>query len=231
MAKKIGADESAGKSTKETSKLGVGDSAGNLTQDTFLQSAAEMAAMNAKVAAVNEERKSLRKVIKSRGIELGDLDETMKKADWDREEVRAQFERRRKYAEWLGLPHGTQANLFEGMSADEKAAAEWEMRGRTHALAGRGPQPPEECPDGFKPNWTRGYKLAKGEKVEDQKPAKEKVVKLDERAAAKARTNDEGKVIAPSGAGADDAAFADVDAAAKAKRDADKLKDQTATVL
>lgn len=195
MAKIIGKEDKAGKTKKEQEQQGVGDAAGNVNSETFLQSVREMAEANEKLAAANEIRKRVRKTIKARGIELGDLDAVVRMADWDREEVRAKFDRTRKYAEWLGLPVGVQGDMFSGMTGEQKAAAEWESTGRTHYLAGRPAQPPEDCPEPYKLNWMRGYKLAAGETVEE-KPKEKKQTK-DERAAAKARTNEQGQIVAP----------------------------------
>ena len=218
MAKVIGKEDKGKKAEKDE---GVADISGNLTSETFLQSVQEMAAINAEMRSVNEKRKKVRKTIKARGIELGDLDAVVRMSDWDREEVRASFDRRRRYAEWLGLPIAHQADMFKGLTQEQKSAAEWEATGRTAYLAAKGPQPPEECPEPFKLNWLRGYKLAAGEAP----PEKKKKKPVDERAAAKARTNDQGQVVAPEGAGADDAAFADEDAAARAKREAKAAQD------
>src|SRR5690606_25481991 len=84
---------------------------GNVTQGTFLEAVREVAKVNAEMRALNERRKGIRKKWKSEGIELGILDATIKMAEWDRAEVRAHFDNARRYAEWLGLPVGVQADL------------------------------------------------------------------------------------------------------------------------
>jgi hypothetical protein len=218
MAKVIGKEDASKKAGKDE---GVADISGNLTSDTFLQSVQEMAAVNAKMKSVNEERKKVRKTIKARGIELGDLDAVVRMSDWDREEVRASFDRRRRYAEWLGLPIAHQADMFKGLTQEQKSAAEWEATGRTAYLAAKGPQPPEDCPDPFRLNWMRGYKLAAGETPPEDKKKKP----VDERAAAKARTKDDVAGLAPEPDPVSEAAFAEEDAAARAKREAKAAQD------
>jgi hypothetical protein len=217
MVKVIGSEKGKDKKSSEP----VADSAGNLTAETFRQSVAELALANEGVAAANEVRKRVRKTIKARGIELGDLDETMKKADWDREEVRAQFERRLRYARWLGLPVEAQGDMFKGMSQEEKSAAEYEATGRTAFLAAKRREAPEDVPEPFKPNWLRGYDIAAGKEPEVAAAKEGKAKAKDERAAAKERTADEsdGSIKAPKPDPVSEAAFADEDELAKARRE------------
>lgn len=175
MAKQLGKDQENGKSTARVEEI-----AGNLTQETFLESVHEIVEIKREMAALNEKKKAIRKRVKARGVELGDLDEAVKMAEWDRDEVRAKFERRRLYAQWLGLPIGVQSDLFKGMTADDKAAAEWEARGYTARLANGSESPPEDCPDECHKAYKRGWKKAGGEKLKEGKGEKPKGPKRDE---------------------------------------------------
>lgn len=176
MAKQLGKEGKAGDQDKERQQ----EIGGNLTQETFLQSCQEMAAINAKVAAANEERRKVRKTIKARGIELGILDATLKMADWDREEVRLAFDNRRRYAEWLGLPIGTQTDMFKDLTPEQKAQQEAHARGVTDARAGKSGQPPEDLAEEHQEAYVRGFK---GKTLEPKKKGP--------------RTNGEGKIVAP----------------------------------
>jgi len=211
MAKNLGSEEKPKKGAKAAPDP---DRSANVSQDTFLESVQELAGINAKMKACNEERKRIRKTIKARGLELGVLDATLKMAEWDRDEVRANFDNRRKYAEWLGLPIGVQAELFEGMKAEEKAFAEWQAKGKTSRLAGKPAQPPEDCPETYQLAWTRGWKIADGQTPPDlPKPAKVE---------GKAKKNDAGEIIAPKRTPEEEAEFErKAEAKAKRKRETD----------
>lgn len=188
MAKQLGKE---GKPAKAEKAKEAAASAGNVTRETFRESVNELVEANRVLKAATETRKRVRKVIKARGIELGHLDAVVRMADWDREEVRQAFEYRRQYAEWLGLPIGSQADLFKGMSDAERLAAEWEARGATDFYAAKTGQAPEDCPEENKLDYKRGFKRAKGEHVADNPAPKQK----DKPKGPK--TDDQGRIIAP----------------------------------
>lgn len=130
---------------------------GNVTSGTFLEAVREIAQVNAEMRAVNERRKGIRKKWKSEGLELGILDATIKMAEWDRAEVRAHFDNARKYAEWLGLPVGMQADLFKGLGEDEVQKKEWFSLGAVSSRLGRPNKAPEECPPEYRQHWQAGF--------------------------------------------------------------------------
>lgn len=162
-------------------KARTAEVAGNLTQDTFLQSCQEMAALKREQKAVANKIASARKVIKARGVELGLMDAALKMADWDREEVRTNWDTRRRYMEWLGLPIGTQGDILAGLEGEAKLNAEWHARGATDAKAGKTGEIPDECPDDQRDAYTRGFKGKALEKKKEKGPKKDA----------------DGKVIAP----------------------------------
>lgn len=129
----------------------------NVTPEAFREAVKIMAAANAALAEANEARKGVRKRIKAMGIELGDMDAIVRMSEWERPEVREVFERRQKYAEWIGLPVGTQADLFAGMSDEEIQAREWHAAGRTAFLSAKERLIPENVPEEFEAHWTAGY--------------------------------------------------------------------------
>lgn len=130
---------------------------GNVTSGTFLEAVREIAQVNAEMRSVNERRKGIRKKWKSEGLELGILDATIKMAEWDRSEVRAHFDNARKYAEWLGLPVGMQADLFKGLGDDEVQKKEWFALGAVSSRLGRPNKAPEECPPEYRQCWQAGF--------------------------------------------------------------------------
>lgn len=129
----------------------------NLTDEAFLAACKLQAQLNAERKSLNEKISSARKQMKANGVELGLMDATLKMAEWDRGEVRTHFDRARQYATWLGLPVGTQADMFSGLSDDEVQKREWYATGRTAALAGKPRVAPDECPDAYLPAWDAGY--------------------------------------------------------------------------
>ena len=150
MARKAGSDDLEPKGSG-------GDIPNALTEKTFLDSVKEMVAMDAKVKQLREQRSALRKTIKSRGVELGMMDATIKMADWDRGETRAHFDTGRQYAVWLGLPIGTQPDMFAGLADDDVQRKEWWHSGRTAALAGKPRVAPDDCVEAYLQDWDRGY--------------------------------------------------------------------------
>lgn len=134
------------------------EQASNVTSATFLEAVRDIAKINGEMRALNERRKSVRKKWKSEGIELGILDATIKMAEWDRAEVRAHFDNARRYAEWLGLPVGVQADLFKGLGDDAVQKKEWFALGAVASRLGRSPKEiPEECPPEYQQHWLAGF--------------------------------------------------------------------------
>lgn len=130
---------------------------GNVSSSTFLEAVTEISRINAEARAVNERRKAIRKKWKAEGIELGILDATVKMAEWERSEVRSHFDTARRYADWLGLPIGTQQDLFKGLSDDQIQAKEWYSVGRVASATGKPGRPPEECPEEYHQDFMRGF--------------------------------------------------------------------------
>lgn len=134
------------------------DQISNVSQGTFLEAVKEISGINAKMRALNEDKKAIRKKWKANGIELGLLDATIKMAEWDRPEVRAHFDIARRYAEWLGLPLGTQQDLFAGLGDDEVQKREWFALGQVASRLGQAQgKPPEECPPEYHQAWLKGF--------------------------------------------------------------------------
>lgn len=154
---------------------------GNVTQETFIEAVREIAKVNAEMKALNERRKGIRKKWKAEGLELGILDATIKMAEWDRAEVRAHFDNARRYADWLGLPVGMQADLFQSLGADEVQKKEWAALGRVASRLGKSAKPPEECPAEYHQDWMRGFAdededaWTEAEKHDAQRQAAEKI--------------------------------------------------------
>lgn len=158
MARKLGSDDDQKVVPINPNAEARREQQGNVTSATFLEAVREIAKINAEMKAINERRKGIRKKWKSEGLELGILDATIKMAEWDRAEVRAHFDNARRYAEWLGLPIGVQADLFKGLGDDAVQKKEWFALGAVASRLGRSPKDiPEECPPEYKQHWLAGF--------------------------------------------------------------------------
>lgn len=206
MAKTLGKEDKTTKAAQADADQRRQEIGGNVTREIFLQSVRELADINAKADAIRSTQRAVRKTIKARGIELGILDATLKMAEWDREEVRLAFDNRRKYADFLGLPVGTQPDMFKDMSEDEKQAVEWEAKGATDFFAAKSGSPPEECPEPFHKHYVRGFKKAAGEVMPTDAKGKTKgplinkdgqIVKPPRTAAEEKEFDNAGKTPAP----------------------------------
>ena len=192
MARKIGDGDS-----KASKKEAEDEARSNLTKDTFLASVNEMISMNEACARQNEARKKLRKTIKARGIELGLLDAAIRMSEWSRSEVRENVSTRMQYLKWLGLPTGTQGDLFASLSDDEVQKQEWDAAGYTAALTGKPNKPPEECPPAFHQDFMRGFNRAADEDFEAAAPDAEAEKKPDDLDRLKAEQAEEKKKAKP----------------------------------
>jgi hypothetical protein len=143
MAQPMAADAKGGKG--KTAAQGHN----TLTDDVFLGFVNEFAAIDAKMDEIKGLRRSARKRAKAAGIELGQLDAVVRMADWSMEEVRSYFGTQTQYAIWMGLPLGTQADLFAKENAepvDEPHGAEyWQSKGYGAGIRGQAKTPPDEC--------------------------------------------------------------------------------------
>lgn len=135
-----------------------GGGSNELTQEQFLEAARKLADWNAKKAEVNAGRNGYRKQLKAQGVELGKLDTILKMAEWDRQEVRDHFAILDRYAIWMGLPVGAQAELF-GADDHEKRAREWHGAGMTARRAGKTKAAPQQVGEKYLPFWDAGYML------------------------------------------------------------------------
>lgn len=155
MAKRAGfEDREDAKELGKKAPPGIGH---NVTQEVFLKAAAQMAQLNQERQELNARVNAARKQMKANGIELGAMDAMLKMAEWDRGEIRESFDVRRRYAEWLNLPIGTQIDLFKGMDDEEIQAREWHATGLQHKRAGRARSLPDHCPEQFIQFYDRGY--------------------------------------------------------------------------
>lgn len=129
----------------------------NVTPETFLHAVREVAAINAKAAAVNEDRKAIRKKHKANGIELGQMDAIMKMADWDRSDIIEHFRIRKEYATWMGYTVEGQGDLLANATDDEISKREWRSRGIVAARMGRPAVIPDECPPDYAQDFLEGH--------------------------------------------------------------------------
>lgn len=166
-----------------------------VTQDIFLEACRGQAEWDRKVSEIRAGRDAFRKQKKSQGIVLGLLDSTLRKSDWERKEVQDHYATERQYAEWLGLPVGTQPDMFEGKDDDEIRARHWHAAGVTAQRSGKPRVLPGDVGPKFGPMWDRGY---------DGEPFVWEIVKasLDKAAAATQAGKPAGKTSGKPGAAA-----------------------------
>lgn len=70
----------------------------------------------------------------------------------DEKKLKARVERTFRLARWMGLPVGTQANLFE-----QRAAASYADEGKTAGMSGERCDPPEQLAIDSQQEWIRGW--------------------------------------------------------------------------
>jgi hypothetical protein len=157
MARKLGSSDDTNVVALNPNAEARREQTAQVTQGTFLEAIRDIAKVNAEMRALNERRKGIRKKWKSEGIELGLLDAALKMAEWDRAEVRAHFDTGRRYAEWLGLPIGAQADLFKSAGDDAVLKSEWFGLGRVASRLGKPGKPPEECPPEYHQAFMAGF--------------------------------------------------------------------------
>ena len=204
MARKLGSDLEQEPEVKR-SKGAPPANAGNVTRETFLEAMNDINEAKQKLDAAREEWKRRRKRWKAEGVVLGKLDMVVKMTEWGREEVRSDFETGKRYAEWMGLPTGYQASLFEDMTDEEISVYEWEKRGYTAGLKGADPIPPEECPVEHHTHWLKGrmdgqitLAKAQGDKKKIAKAEKEHAEMMKRRQEADRRMAEAGLVDEPA---------------------------------
>lgn len=103
--------------------------------------------------------KSVRKLAKAAGIELKKLDAIVTMTEWEPGEVRDHFATLNRYALWMGLPIGTQSDLFAEVPQAARESIDWEARGFAAAMTNKGAfagSPPSDCPPDRIQDWQRG---------------------------------------------------------------------------
>lgn len=139
----------------------------NVSEEAIVRTyVADMVALKAEQTAVADKIKARRKLVKAQhpDILLTELDRVIKMSTWSHDEIRDSFDRSSRYARFLGMPVGAQAELFEELPDHEATREKWGQRGYTDGLAGRGvPEvPPKECPPDahqrYGARWLEGQK-------------------------------------------------------------------------
>lgn len=145
-------------STPEAVKAaGIGDNGPD--EATFLGHVRACIAADEALANAKSARSAVRKRAKADGIELKQLDAVVTMSDWSPAEVRDHFATRQRYALWLGLPLGTQVDLFENVPEAAKPALDWRAMGYVAATTGKGAhgKAPDNCPADCVQEWLTGW--------------------------------------------------------------------------
>ena len=130
---------------------------------TFLRHVRAIVTAQAIVEDAKNGLKSVRKLAKADGIELKKLDAVVTTTEWSPGEIRDHFGTLNRYALWMGLPVGTQADLFADVPEASRESVDWEARGYCAALTNKGAfagKPPSECPPDRITDWQRGVNRA-----------------------------------------------------------------------
>ena len=149
--------------------------------DMIRRYAGDYAELQGKQKAIADEIAALGKKAKADGLFVDDLKAILRMSTWTPEEIRAVFERRRAYAQALGMPTNSQGDLFEDALTDDRipdgarVELSWEIKGHMDGLMGRGwpEDPPKECPEGgCRQAYGRGWERGQKERLEAYAAAK-----------------------------------------------------------
>lgn len=137
---------------------------------------ADMVALKAEQKALAEKIKARRKQLKADmgvvDVNLGELDQVIKMSSWTPDDVRESFDRRQRYASFLGLPIGTQGSLFDDPRVPEveQQRAKWRARGFSDGVKGIGwpESPPKECHQDSAQAYGEGWQAGQAQLAEDR---------------------------------------------------------------
>jgi ribosome modulation factor len=138
----------------------------------------------------NEERKRLRKVAKTDGISLADVDYGLRILKIETPEIILdELRRHRELAEWFGLPILTQAEFdFEREPAVDRAFREGAVAGSL----GRDMNPPYGSPSALYDSWKDGWRQAQDQMLADFASANEKLQRMQSDEGEAAPLDEEG---------------------------------------
>lgn len=119
-------------------------------EGVFLKHVRKIIEANQKLEDAKSARQAIRKLAKADGIELKKLDAVVTMSDWEPGEVRDHFLTLNKYAIWIGLPVGHQADIFEDLPEAALPPEQWRHKGFIAATTGKGSfgEAPADCPPG-----------------------------------------------------------------------------------
>jgi hypothetical protein len=137
----------------------------------FLKHVRVLIAAQAALDEAKSARSAVRKLAKADGIELKKLDAVVTMSQWEPGEVREHFMTLNQYAAWMGLPVGTQTDLFAGVAEAALPALNWEHKGYTAAITDKGSYgtPPSDCPPEAHQAWMIGVHKAQAKIAESMK--------------------------------------------------------------
>lgn len=147
-------------------------------RETYLQHQAKAIIYAEKRAALNAEIGRSRKQAKADGVELGDLDFTIKAMGWAVGEIAAHFKRRLSYLSFNNINIGAIDKLFGDQTEDQRYA------GVMAGMAGKVCSPPANLTPNEKQTWIAGWH--EGNKARDGALFD---IKETEERAAEARAN------------------------------------------
>jgi len=155
-----------------------GHNSNDLTPDErkalFMEHMRKVSAQQAICDRENEERKRLRKVAKTDGILLADLDYGLRilKVE-DPTIIIEELKRRSEIAFWFALPIGTQTDMFD--SFEREPAVDRAFReGMTAGSLGKDCNPPYGAPSAVHDSWKDGWRQSQDKMAQDLQSAMEK---------------------------------------------------------
>jgi ribosome modulation factor len=140
----------------------------------FMDHMRKISAQQAVCDRENEERKRLRKVAKTDGILLADIDYGLRILKVEEPDIIvSELKRRAEIANWFALPVGTQSAMFDEFER-EPAADRAFREGMVAGSLGKDCNPPYGSPSAVYDSWKDGWRQAQEGMAKDLQAAMEK---------------------------------------------------------
>lgn len=126
-------------------------------RDEFLVHLAIAIKDNEEAESIKLRRAANRKRAKAAGIELGDMDFTIKVFGWAPSEIAAFFSRKFAYLGFANIPLNTQFDLFSGQTPAPQGKTDFRAIGLAAGLAGKDGSPPPQLKGDEQQQWVSGW--------------------------------------------------------------------------
>lgn len=161
----------------------------NLDRETYLKHQAIAIIDQQRVDAAQAIRKKNRKLAKASGIELGDMDLTIKMMGWTIAEIADYFRRKLQFLGFNNIQVGTQFDLFD-KSKQAPGSEDLRWAGLMAGMQGKACKPPQNLTQAQQQTWMTGWNEGDRKRSEaladaaaaagDEDGADEPLAKLDD---------------------------------------------------